>query len=644
MWRDRALAIATAAVTAAVAIATFLVAYDDGGYAVASRNTIAIVVWWTILVGVAAGFWSFERVPRGAVVTGGLLALFAGWSLASTAWASSAEDAFAEFDRTLLYLGVYVLTVVAAGRGQLARWVDGLTLAIAAIALVALVSRLVPGSFPSRDVAASLPNASARLSFPLGYWNGLGIFVALGFPLLLHAVLGRRRRRRLTAVGLLPALGGVVYLTSSRGAVAALAGGILVFLLAEPRRAAALGATLVAAAGTAMAIAVLASRHELVDGPLEAAAARTQGWEAAVFLCLICTATAAAFEAAARVTPRFPVPARWKRRLYAGTIAAVVVTGLVAVYEARPLDDFTRLPTAATSTAPGGSGGDGLVRSGGSGRWQFWEAALGEFRSAPLHGAGAGSYEAWWAKHGSFAYYVKDAHSLYLETLGELGAVGFLLLAGALAAGVAVAVRRLVHARDDARTAIAGLLGAFAVYLIGAGVDWMWELTAVTVVGMCVLGLLTGRATPAPAPSQPNGPARRGRRLPVTLAAAVAAGAIVVAEAIPLLADVEVRRSQDAFRAGRLPLARSYAVAATKIERWAASPYLQLALVEEDAGNLAAARRAIAASIGRDRENWRPWFVAARIDSRLGESAAAARSLARARSLNPRSPLFSRHR
>jgi len=106
----------------------------------------------------------------------------------------------------------------------------------------------------------------------------------------------------------------------------------------------------------------------------------------------------------------------------------------------------------------------------------------------------------------SFPYFVRDAHSLYLETLGELGIVGFLLLAGTLATGLAVAVARLARARDPARAAVAALLGTLVAYLVGAGVDWMWELTAVTLVGVCALGLLTGPAT------LPAVPARAGRR------------------------------------------------------------------------------------------------------------------------------------
>src|SRR5215216_3749305 len=473
MTLDRALTTSAAWVTAAVAAVTFYVAYVDGGYSLADRSTIAIGVWWTILVGVGLGVWRLERLPRAALVAGALLALFTGWTLASTAWAPSAEDAFAEVDRTALYLGSYVLVVLAADRTRLARWIDGLTVAIAAIGLLALASRLFPSSFPNQGVPTFIPNASERLSFPLGYWNGLGIFVVLAAPLLLHSALTGGRGWRLAAMGAMPALGTAVYLTASRGAVVGLIGGILVFVAAASRRWAALGATLAAAAGTASSIAVLVPRDELVNGPLDSAAARSQGWRAAILIVLICMVTAAAFEAARAIAARLTVPAPVRRQgVLATAMIAVIAVGVVAAHEVGAFQDFTRLPTADASTGPGGSA-DQLLRGGGSGRWQFWTAAVDEFRSAPLQGGGAGSYEAWWAEHGSFAYYVKNAHSVYLETLGELGLVGFLLLVGALASGAAVAAQRL-RARNADRTAIAGLLGAFATYLIGAGTDWMW--------------------------------------------------------------------------------------------------------------------------------------------------------------------------
>jgi hypothetical protein len=561
----RSLRIPAIGTSAVVAAAVFYVAYEDGSYSVASRSAIAIAVWWTILAGVVARVWPVERIPKGAVVTGSLLAAFAVWDLASTAWAASAEKAYTEFDRTALYLGVYVLVVVSTDRRRRANVVDGLTAAIAAIGVAALLSRLFPGLFPNRGLSTSLPNASTRLSFPLDYWNGLGIFVALAFPLLLYWMLGGDRARRVAALALVPALGAVVYLTSSRGAVVALAGGVVVFFVAQPRL-----------------------------------------W-------------------------RFFGAARASRRLRVAAIVLAALLVAVGVYGTmRTIQHFTRLPT-------GDAGGEHLLSGGGSGRWQFWTAALHEFEDSPLHGRGAGSYGAWWLQHGSFRYFVQNAHSLYLETLGELGILGFLLVVGALAAGVVVAVRRLLGSSGGERTLIAALLGTFTVYLIGAGVDWMWELTAVTLVGVFVLGLLTGPAT-----ATPGAAAFAPGRLAAAVAAVVA-GTVVLAEAVSLLTDVEVRRSQADARAGHLRLARSHAADATKIEPWAATPYVQLALVDESAGDLAAARRAIGAAIRRDDADWRTWWIAARIERRLGETAAAKSSLEHAKALDPRSSRFSPH-
>jgi hypothetical protein len=560
----RSLRIPAIGTSAVVAAAVFYVAYEDGSYSVANRSAIAIAVWWAILVAVVARVWPVEPIPKGAVVTGSLLAAFAMWDLASTAWAASAEKAYAEFDRTALYLGVYVLAVVSTDRQRRAGVVDGLTAAIAAIGVVALLSRLFPGLFPNRGLSTSLPNASTRLSFPLDYWNGLGIFVALAFPLLLYWMLGGGRARRLAALALVPALGAVVYLTSSRGAVVALAGGAVVFFAAQPRLWRVFGA------------------------------------------------------------------ARASRRLRVAAIVLVALVVAVGVYgTVRTLQHFTRLPT--------GDAGEHLLSGGGSGRWQFWTAALHEFEDSPLHGRGAGSYGAWWLQHGSFRYFVQNAHSLYLETLGELGILGFLLLAGALATGVVVAVRRLRGSSGGERSLIAALLGTFTAYLIGAGVDWMWELTAVTLVGVFVLGLLTGSAT-ATSGAWAFAPGRLAAAV-----AAVVAGTVVAAEAVSLLTDVELRRSQAEARAGNLRLARSHAADATKIEPWAATPYVQLALVDEAARDLVSARRAIGEAIRRDDADWRTWWIAARVERRLGETADAKSSLEHAKALDPRSPLFSPH-
>jgi len=80
------------------------------------------------------------------------------------------------------------------------------------------------------------------------------------------------------------------------------------------------------------------------------------------------------------------------------------------------------------------------------------------------------------------------------------------------------------------------------------------------------------------------------------------------------------------------------------IQPWADSPYLQLALLEEQAGDLNRAHSWIRQAIDRDHNDWQLWLVAARIETRLGAVEEAARSLAEAKRLNPRSRLFQRQR
>ncbi len=73
-------------------------------------------------------------------------------------------------------------------------------------------------------------------------------------------------------------------------------------------------------------------------------------------------------------------------------------------------------------------------------------------------GGGAGSYEAWWAQHGSIPLFVRYAHSLYLEVLGELGVVGLVLLLSALGSGLFAGTRTLTRTRGADRTTAGALV------------------------------------------------------------------------------------------------------------------------------------------------------------------------------------------
>ena len=115
---------------------------------------------------------------------------------------------------------------------------------------------------------------------------------------------------------------------------------------------------------------------------------------------------------------------------------------------------------------------------------------------------------------------------------------------------------------------------------------------------------------------------------------------VIGSQAIPLASALKVRDSQAAVAEGDGDAALSDALAAAKLQPWAASPHLQVALVYEQLGELENARQAIRTAIARDASDWRLWLVRARIETKLGEIEDALHSLDRAASLNPRSPLF----
>jgi O-antigen ligase len=387
----------------------------------------------------------------------------------------------------------------------------------------------------------------------------------------------------------------------------------------------------VGAAGAAAAVAVLEARPDLSNAVGDAPA--EQGPRAALLIGVTCLATGGAHALACRLAPapRLPRAVGWVTVV---AVVALVVAAVAAADPAERFEAFKRTPAETTLPRQGFVTAH-LLSGAGSGRWQFWTAARDEFREHPLQGGGAGSYEAWWAQHGSFSYFIRDAHSLYVETLAELGAVGLALLVAAFGVGLVVAIGSLRRASDVHRSTLAALTAAFAAYALGAGIDWMWELTVVSVVGFASLGLL------AFATSGHGGP-RLSRRYPVAAGAATLAAAwvIICLETLPLLTQLQIERSQAAVRRGDAADAIAAADTARRLEPWAATPYTQLALVHEQTGQLDDARRWIDEALERNPSDWRNWLIAARVQTKAGDVDDGRRSLTRAIELNPRSPLF----
>ena len=314
-----------------------------------------------------------------------------------------------------------------------------------------------------------------------------------------------------------------------------------------------------------------------------------------------------------------------------GAVVAACVLAVAAVVASHPVrrfDDFKRVPIAGQSGSTNTT--SHLLGTSGSGRWQFWSAALSEFRAHPLNGGGAGSWEAWWLEHGSLPAFTANPHSVYIEALAELGIIGFLLLVGAVLAGVAGAVRaaRVLKSADVAAAAACGI-----AFFAAAAYDWVWQLAGIALVGVGMLGVALG-SLPS---SRKHSQAGIGAARPALAVLAVGA---VIAQFVVLAAGIHLRNSQAAVSARDGASARAQALAARAIEPWAAGPYLQLSLVYEAAHRYRLAAQWIGGAIQRAPHDWSLWVIAAHIEKEHGQPQQAKRDLAEARRLNPHSPLF----
>jgi O-antigen ligase len=638
-------ALATA-LTLAVAGLTFLLGFNDGTYQLTDRSAVAIAAWWAIAIGIALAVWPRSRPPLAALVAAGALAAFAVLTLLSVSWAASDEKAFAEFTRVLLYLGVLVLVALAVTRRTSASVADGIAAGIVAVVLIALASRLFWGDVGPGAPPSFFPVRS-RLHYPVNYWNGLAILAGLAFPLLLRAAVARRPGwLRALALVPVPAMAAAIYLTSSRGGYATAAVGVLVFCALTDRRLSAVVATAIAGAGAALAVEGMLARDALVNGPLGSAQASSEGESAAILMLLLGSSCALVYWAWCRVAdwePRVRLPLAAKAGLALVAVAAVAVA--VQAYD--PVDKFETFKKPSgpdVGLVEGDFTRSHLLSSTGSGRWQLWTAAVDEWETRPLLGRGAGSYQSWWSEHASLSLFVRDAHSLWLETLGELGLVGLLLLGTAFGAAFVAALTRRRRPGAD-RPLIAAMAAVLAAFCVAAAIDWMWELSIVGLVAIVALAMLVGRATapegdarPAPAPAD-RAHARLRARVLRTAGVAVAFGAILCV-AVPMLSQSRLEESQAAAARADAQAAIDAADEARAIQPWAATPHLQLALLEEQEGNLAEANRHIDEALERDDSDWSIWLVAARLQTKAGVIGEGRRSLRQAERLNRRSQVF----
>jgi hypothetical protein len=454
-------------------------AFFSGGFFERPRLIAAIAVWAIVAVVAVVAPHPLPRTLHGRLALAGL-ALLTAWTALSYEWAPLGERAQADTQRLLLYLGLFT-AAAALLRGPAARrWTEpALALGAFAVTCYGLSARLLPTLVELGRSRA----ADGRLEQPLTYWNGMGCLSAIGLVLCARMAADARRPPALRAAAAFcgPALGLGVYLSFSRGALFALGAGLAALVLLAPAHRAQLraAAVLVGAGAVAAAVASLLPRVESL-----APGQTGDGGEGLVMLTVLLALSAGAAIAATRISAPDngalgQRPPRIGRR---ATAAAAVVLALAGIAGVALLEDSPSARPGADATSAK------RFRSADTLRYSYWEVALEAFADHPLKGTGSGGFAVEWRRQPDRPERAVDAHSLYIETLAELGLVGAALLA-LFMGGVAVAAARLGH-RDPA--AAAGLAAGLVTWTVHAGLDWDWELPALTGVALVLAAAAVG--------------------------------------------------------------------------------------------------------------------------------------------------------
>ncbi|MEX2645848.1 MAG: O-antigen ligase family protein [Gaiellaceae bacterium] len=320
---------------------------------------------------------------------------------------------------------------------------------------------------------------------------------------------------------------------------------------------------------------------------------------------------------------RRPAPA-WASRVAAWAALAGLVAGLAVA--APRLDDawdeFRNPPSVQVPTDP-----SRLADLSSNHRWTWWTQAWSIFRADPLGGTGAGTYELARRPIREDMLGPIDPHNLVLKALAETGIVGLLLLLGAIAAGVGVAVGALRRTAGEEHAAAAALAAGGAAWLVHAPVDMPWEYAAATLPVTFGLGVLATAGRPA------GEPARR----PVVLPAAVAL-VLVGSLAFPWLAERRLSTSLDALTEGDARTGLAAAQDAAALDPLSVEPLLLEGTAYELADRPGDARRAYERAVRLQPRNPDTWYALGRFEYEQGDLERALLYLDRSWGLDRQSP------
>jgi hypothetical protein len=668
--------LATLAVAGLLCFATFLA---GGGLNLAPMTTIELTftllagaLVTSVLVFAAAGirFYGLWSI--------GLLLAFTALTGLSVVWSVAPDASWQDAGRMLAYSGVFA-TAVAIAWLVPAGWralLGGIVLAAAVVCAYALLTKVLPNELSVSPEA----NFYARLQEPYGYWNAIGLTAAMGAIGCLWLGARRAGHALLTALAY-PAMGLMIVtlmLAYSRGALAALVIGVIVWMCIVPLRLRGARVLLVGGVGAAPVVAWDFSRHALSSEGISLAARTTAGHQLGVLIGAMLVVLALLGIAIGFFGDR-RAPSAGARRGTGIALASLLVLVLLAgagglTASKRGLTGTIShdLSSLVNPNAPVPRNTPGRLTAVGSVRARYWKEALEVFKAHPALGAGAAGYGTARLRYRTQNLDVRQAHGYIPQTLADLGIVGMaitlaLLIAWMAAAGrsthpfdrrwrakrspPSVAWRKEPVAYTPERIGMLAMLCIVIVFGVHSFADWTWYVPGDAFVALLCAGWLAGRGPlPAGRLGVPAGSPAAALPLDALVSDQFSEG--TAGAAIPLSGEPAALLAQEASRLHR-PSARTLGplrigvaiavVAGALLAAWTEwQPQRSVEASEQAVAlikqNPQAALRAAQAGVERDSLSAVALFRLSAVEHAIGENALARATLQKAVQMQPSNP------
>jgi hypothetical protein len=663
----------------------FVTFYAKGGLNLESMTVteMALTLGAGLLVAYAVVLG--PRSPGYGLWSTGLLLALTALTALSVVWSVVPDASWQDSGRMLAYSGVFA-TAVAFVRLAPDRWpaiIGGMTLAAVVVCGYALLTKVFPATLdPS--------GTYARLESPFGYWNAIGLTAAMGAIGCMW--LGARRSgHALLSAMAYPAMGVLLLtlvLAYSRGALGALAVGLLLWFCVVPLRLRGAALLILAGLGAGAVGAWDFSRHALSSDRVPLFERTAAGHELGALIATMVLLLALAGIAIGFLTGRRAPSPRARRQ--AGTaLLALIAVAVIAFAGAlahthrgftgsisHAVDSLTNPNARTPPNTPDRLTAVASVRA------RYWKEAIQVFDAHPALGAGAMGYQTARLRYRTEPLVVAHAHGFFVQTLADLGLVG-LFLAIALLLSWLTAAGRATHPfnrrwrrwgawrriggeegpgwhrlpRGSAgytpeRLGLLSMLCVVVVFGMHSLIDWTWYVPGDACAALLCAGWLAGRgplrAVPAgAAPGTDLAPAPPARRLPRSLGElgyvrAAVAGAAIAAALLAAWSQWQPLRSERALNNADALLARDPAGAlaaannAVSLDPLSPLALFTLADIQRLTGHQVLARATLQRAVREQPSNPKTWVALGRYDLASNPHAALS-ELQAAIYLNPES-------